>query len=450
MSRPPRAPGCYSKENQLSSTPKDLDPRLIIMATEASNAAARASAQASLPQAALLVLSRVGLHIFTSPRYAEKYPYTIPAVSHALLADVGEFGSLSQALPSKVLLPLGLTRRAYRIGFVGSRGYTTAGELMAGIANLAKSSATHDIRERFLQALAEARQQCPPFQSPPGVHPHIARMRWFIQQSAFGPALDHADMALQAAELQRIRPDGPGFFQGGTFLNLGWSRTEDAAPRLTPVEIQTIRRERAWLLLDGSRFATMAAESENAAGDDPEILVAHSLGYVTHNAIARAKALLQRAGTLRDSQSEASDPVSQARVLAGIALGTALDHQPSEARALIDATLALGNDDRQMHLLLGCVYQQLEDAEGALRHFLISASHAHGYFEGDTACSLAYIVAHTLGNEQKLATAERLTRLLPDHISAWQALALAARDAGDTERNREVMERVAAMESGVA
>ena len=156
------------------------------------------------PVAADIVLSRVRLHVYARQRrYAEKFPFTAPTAEHALLSEIGEYKAY-KGLRVKVLLPLGFSERAYQIGYIRSYGYTSQGELRAGIANAAKFAASRNTREGFLQSIDEARQHCPPFQQPDGVHPHIARMRWFAQQSAFGPALDHADMALQASEVQNV------------------------------------------------------------------------------------------------------------------------------------------------------------------------------------------------------------------------------------------------------
>ena len=67
-----------------------------------------------------------------------------------------------------------------------------------------------------------------------------------------------------------MKPNGPGFFHDTKFRNLGSVRRAAAMPPLSPSDIQMVRCERAWLLVDGQRFSALAAESTNDAGNDQE------------------------------------------------------------------------------------------------------------------------------------------------------------------------------------
>lgn len=425
----------------------DFDPRLLLLTIEANYKPTHGS---KTPVSGLLVLSRVGLHFYSLDARKRDGRLDRNKIEHFTFTERNQ--RVPQSISMLALLPLGKHRTSisFRLGYLAAWG-SGGGEIIAGVSNLARRAAAKDENKAFIEAVREAERLAPPLPALPQVNPHMVRMNYFADASALGPALFFADRALACARLQAIQAPGLGTFKR---LQLFWKvRSEltgygqeygfgmdrkNPLPIITPKELTSVKRQRAWLLIDGQRYETLIGESKGKQPDtDAEVTLAYGvaqglLGYREQASLHLMKAL----------QADPTNP----RIMAGAAWGLALQGRAAEARQMAAAIPATAREDRHAMLLLGCAAEALDNKGMAMTFYLQSAALAMGYFQGAVACLRALALANTMDVSAPLRAAQELIAILPEQREAWQGLAQAADRAGNTPLARQAQERITAMQ----
>lgn len=211
----------------------------------------------------------------------------------------------------------------------------------------------------------------------PQINPLVARLHYFANASAFGPAIAFADMALRFAQKQSFIAQRPGYFASLGLIKEGYNRKAEQFPQLSADDIRGVKRQRAWLLLERQRYGQLVEESQKLAEKDAEVMVVSGFAHIMMGNSSEAITLFEQA-----RQTEPDNP----RIRAATALNLALQGKRTEAQAEIKIAQQAPVEDQQVNLLVGCAYEFLDDDSLALNHYLLSATFAQGYIEGTIAC----------------------------------------------------------------
>jgi tetratricopeptide (TPR) repeat protein len=380
----------------------DLDPRLVILPVEAWYK----EQQQRDPVNGVLVLSRAGFHFYGQRFDSSHKKFVDIEPEHIAFPDVQVTTGVWTSTPviQATVYDAGATTRNYNVGFTKAIGRGNLGEMAAGIGNLSKQFFTGDKRATFITAVEEMKKRAPAFERSPYVSdPYFIRFRYFANASAFGPALALADKAQRSL--------------------LGNS---------------DVKRERAWLLLQGQRYRQLVEESWKKPEKDAEVLVIY--GYVNVIAGARDKALkmLEKAQQLEPKNI---------RVQAASAWRMAMQGMSIDSRSKVNELQESAENDQWARLLLGCACEFIGDYSKAIEHYIASASLAHGYIEGTTVTRRILSLANVLNARAGLQIMQQFAQAMPEQREAWKGLALAARRASDQAAMQQAQERLTTMES---
>jgi tetratricopeptide (TPR) repeat protein len=419
----------------MSKLSDELDPRLIVLPIEA----VHQDRGESDPVNGVLILSKVGLHFYGQEFVSRSRKFVDVAPEHVPLPDVQvSTGSWSTKtlIKATVYLALGQVDRTYTVGYTKAIGRGDFGRLFAGIGNASKHLSTGETRSGFIAAVEQMKRQRPSLPVASRTNPHLVRLRYFIDASALGPAIDAADKALRYAEAQSIITKGPSFSERYTLKKEGYNKSASQFPPLSTSEVTIVKRQRAWLLIDGQRFTTLIEESQKQLDRDAEVTLAYGIAHMLNGAKEKALPFFQRAKTLE---------ADNVKVRAGIAWGLALQQKSADARTEISAVQSAAHNDRHALLLLGCAKEALGERAAALDDYFASAALAHGYFEGAVACQRALSLANTMDAATGLNIAKKLTQVLPEQREAWEGLVVAARRVSNHELAGQAQEHVTLM-----
>jgi tetratricopeptide (TPR) repeat protein len=396
---------------------KNLDPRLILQITEGYHAIPSTVSQVS-PVNGILVLSQVGVHF-----------YMRNESEHTILGDtsVTKGNGISLDYVSALLLkPLGTITRFYYPGFGKSKGYTGMGHLIAGTTNLIKRAATKDARALFLEIVEAAKKAAPPLPGNSQMNPHLARIEYYINASALGPAIYEADQALEGARLQGIiAARGSSFFERAS---------------LSPAEIAAVKRQRAWLMIEGKRYDELKNESKMSPETDAELKLVYGIASLLSG---QQKDVVSYVSFLAEKEPD------NVRGQAGKALSFALQQQKAKAQGVLDDIEEQAKGDRYALLLMGIVAETMGERNHAIDHYVASVRLSHGYYQGAMATERALLLARKIGRDTELETAQNLTNSNPNLREAWEGLAIAAKNVGNANMTRVAQEHVTAMQGSI-
>lgn len=426
----------YVEVYDLSKLVGELDPRLIVLPIEALHQ----ERGESDPVNGVLILSKVGLHFYGQEFVSRSRKFVDVAPEHVPLRDVHVSASSWSTKPiieATVYLALGEVERTYTVGYTKAIGRGDFGRLFAGIGNVSKHLSTGETRSGFIAAVEQMKKQSPAFPAVIRPNPHLILLRYFLDASALGPAIDAADKALRYAEVQSSIARGPSFSERYTFKKEGYKKNASQFPPLSASEVTQVKRQRAWLLIDGQRFTTLIEESQKQLDRDAEVTLAYGIAHMLTGAKEKALPFFQRAKTLE---------ADNIKVRAGIAWGLALQQKSADARTEIGAVQSAAQSDQRALLLLGCAKEALGERAEALDDYFASVALAHGYIEGAVACRRALSLANTMDAATGLNIAKKLTQALPEQREAWEGLVVAARRVSNHELAGQAQEHVTLMQ----
>lgn len=387
----------------MSKLTDDLDPRLLVLPVEAWYKERRQRD----PINGVLVLSTVGFHFYGQKFDSVNKTFVDIEPEHIAFPDVQLTTDALSSTPiirGTVYDLIGTVTRSYNVGFTKVIGRGRLGEMAAGIGNLSKQLSTGDKRANFISAVEDLKKRAPSFERSSSVNdPYFIRFRYFAKASALGPAIAFADRAQRSLTGNR-----------------------------------DVKRERAWLLLEGQRYRQLFEESWQKTEKDAEVLVIN--GYVNVITGARDKALKMF------EQAQQLEP-ENIRVQAASAWSMAIQGKSMDTRDKIKSLQMSAENDQQARLLMGCACEFTGDHSMAIEHYIASASLAHGYIEGTTVTRRILSLASVLNARAGLQIMQQFAQSIPEQRAAWKGLALTASRASDKAVVKQAQERLTAMES---
>lgn len=420
----------------MSQLTDDLDPRLLIAPVEASYQM-RPNED---PVNGILILSRVGLHFYGQKFNASRKTFTDVPPEHMPLADIQVGSSTWTSTPiitATVYQPLGKLTRTYNVGYTKAIGRGSMGKLIAGVGNASKHLSTDESRGGFISSVAQMKKQAPSLSATSKLNPHIARLRYFADASALGPAIRFTDMVLRYAEKQELIARGPSFSERGPLKEEGYNKNEPPLPPLSPEDVISVKRQRAWLLFEGQRYRTLIEESQRQLDRDAEVSLVYAIAHIIMGNRTKGFSLIQKAQQLEPDKPE---------VHAATAWLLAMQGKEAEARAEMAQVQQHTTDNRQVLFLLGCASEFLGEHDVAIEQYFASVAQAKGYIEGANVTQRVISLAHVLDAQRGLNLTQRLTQAVPEQREAWKGLVLVAKRASHEEIAKQAQEHITAMQ----